>query len=393
MIPLRHPTAARSSSLRPLLLDPALDVEVASQSLDFVLPPELEAHEPPEERGIQRDEVRMMVSSRGSDDILHTRFNALPDLLSAGDVIVINTSGTMAAALQGWRETGEKIEFHLSTRLPGGIWTVELRRLGEAGTVPLSDDLRGERISLCGGGVATIHAPYIGDRSGVSPYQSPSTPMEHYRLWSATLELPLPLAEYLAHYGFPIRYGYITRPWPIDYYRTTFQTEVGSAEMPSAGRPFTPEVITRLVAQGVIVAPMLLHTGVASPEEHEPPYEEYYRIPRSTAAIVNRALQEHRRVIAVGTTVVRGLESVVDDRGLLHAGEGWTRLVIAPGDRVRSVSGLLTGLHEPRASHLAMLEAVGGREQLERSYREALREKYLWHEFGDVHLMSYAPTT
>jgi S-adenosylmethionine:tRNA ribosyltransferase-isomerase len=162
---------------------------------------------------------------------------------------------------------------------------------------------------------------------------------------------------------------------------------MGSAEMPSAGRAFTPELIARLVARGVQFAPLILHTGVASLEDHEPPYEEYYRVPLETARLVNAARAAHRRVIAVGTTSVRALESVTDEAGTAHPGEGWTRLVITPERGVRAVDALLTGLHEPRASHLAMLEALAGLGHLQLSYGEALRQGYLWHEFGDLHLI------
>ncbi len=157
--------------------------------------------------------------------------------------------------------------------------------------------------------------------------------------------------------------------------------------MPSAGRAFTPELITRLVAGGVQVAPLLLHTGVASLEEHEPPYEEFYRVPPETARLVNAARERGKRVVAVGTTVVRALETVADPDGTAHPGEGWTTLVIGPERGLRAVDALLTGLHEPRATHLAMLEALAGREHLRTVYGEALRERYLWHEFGDLHLL------
>jgi S-adenosylmethionine:tRNA ribosyltransferase-isomerase len=162
---------------------------------------------------------------------------------------------------------------------------------------------------------------------------------------------------------------------------------MGSAEMPSAGRAFTPELITRLVARGVQVAPLLLHTGVASLEEHEPPYEEFYRVPLETARRVNAARAAGKRVVAVGTTVVRALESVTDEEGGTHPGEGWTPLVVTPERGIRAVHGMLTGLHEPRASHLAMLEALAGRRHLEVAYAEALTAQYLWHEFGDLHLI------
>jgi S-adenosylmethionine:tRNA ribosyltransferase-isomerase len=157
--------------------------------------------------------------------------------------------------------------------------------------------------------------------------------------------------------------------------------------MPSAGRAFTPELITRLVAKGVQIAPLILHTGVASLEKHEPPYEEFYRVPPETARLVNFARAGKKRVIAVGTTVVRALETVTDAEGVTHPGEGWTRLIITPERGLRAATGMLTGLHEPEATHLAMLQALTGLEHLEITYGEALDQGYLWHEFGDLHLI------
>ncbi len=344
-------------------------------ALDFELPGELEAGEPPEARGLARDEVRLMVTRYSDDRVLHTRFRSLPEQLLPGDLLVINTSGTLNAALEVRRPDGSAAELHLSTRLPAGLWAVELRRPAERATQPLYDAAPGELLRLPDGGTAQLLAPYGGGPAG------------HVRLWLATVQTPGPLLAYLERHGFPIRYGYVRQGWPGGYYQTVYATEPGSAEMPSAGRAFTPELITRLVARGVQIAPLLLHTGVASMEDHEPPYEEFYRVPPETARLVNAARAEGRRVVAVGTTAVRALESVTDPAGETHPGEGWTTLVVTPTRGLRAVSGLLTGLHEPRATHLAMLEALAGRRHLRVAYAEALRERYLWHEFGDLHLI------
>jgi S-adenosylmethionine:tRNA ribosyltransferase-isomerase len=345
--------------------------------LDFELPRELEASEPPEARGLRRDEVRLMVSHRDDDRVVHSRFRDLGDFLEAGDVLVINTSATMNAAVEAVREDGTALELHLSTRLPAGLWIVELRQPAGAATEPFRHAAPSETLGLPEGAKVTLHAPYPQntDRG------------EGSRLWLSTLELPGPLDEYLDRHGFPIRYGYVGESWPLGYYQTVYATERGSAEMPSAGRAFTPELITRLVAKGVQFAPLILHTGVASLEDDEPPYEEFYRVPPETARLVNAARAAGRRVVAVGTTAVRALETVTDEGGTTHPGEGWTRLVVTPERGVRSVNAMLTGLHEPRSSHLAMLEALAGREHLRTTYGEALREGYLWHEFGDLHLI------
>ena len=345
--------------------------------LNFTLSSALEASEPPEARGLARDEVRLMVSHIATDQVIHTRFRTIGDFLAEGDLLVINTSGTLNAALPIQRSDGEQFELHLSTRLPTNRWVVEIRAYqDEQGktTRPFYHIQPDQTFTLPAGGRVKLHAPYI-------PGQSLP------RLWIASLDLPDPVHSYLAQYGFPIRYSYVKDGWPLSYYQTVYATEMGSAEMPSAGRAFTPELLTGLIARGIQVAPLLLHTGVASSESHEPPYEEYYRVPESTARLVNATHAAGQRVIAVGTTVVRALESVTDVRGQTHTGEGWTNVVITPQRGIHAVNGLLTGLHEPLSTHLAMLEALAGRAHLEITYGEALKQRYLWHEFGDLHLL------
>ncbi len=344
---------------------------VPLSALDFVLPRRFEAGEPPEARGLERDRVRLMVSHREDDHIEHVRFADLPDALQAGDVLVINTSGTMNAALPARREDGTQLELRLSTRLPAKLWTVELRKPRGRTTAPFREAETGEEIHLPDNAKVTLHTPYAFGS----------------RLWVASLSLPNPLDEYLELHGTPIRYSYVREDWPLDYYQTVYATERGSAEMPSAGRAFTPDLITRLVANGVQIAPLLLHTGVASLEDDEPPYEEFYRVPYATARLVNNTHAAGGRVVAVGTTVVRALETVADRSGEVHPGEGWTDLLITPERGVKAVDAMLTGLHEPRSTHLMMLEALAGREHLTLAYEEALREEYLWHEFGDLHLI------
>lgn len=353
-------------------------------ALDFQLPSEFEASEPPEARGLARDQVRLMVSRCGSNRVVHTRFRDIVRFLDAGDVVVINTSGTMNAAVAATRADGTALEVHLSTRLPAELWSVELRRPAEIATEPFYEGQAGEILSLPDGGTITLHVPY-NPAQRVAPLETAHR--SKVRLWLATLQLPLPLGDYLAQYGFPIRYRYVREQWPITYYQTVYATEVGSAEMPSAGRAFTAELVTQLVAMGVQVVPLVLHTGVASLEDHEPPYEEYYHVPASTARAVNAARAAGKRVIAVGTTVVRALETVTDESGETHPGTGWTDLVITPQRGIHAIDGLLTGFHEPEASHLAMLEALTGLDHLCLAYNEALENRYLWHEFGDLHLI------
>ncbi|MGH9046889.1 MAG: S-adenosylmethionine:tRNA ribosyltransferase-isomerase [Acidimicrobiales bacterium] len=339
-------------------------------ALSFELPATLEASAPPEARGLTRDAVRMMVGRRHDQSIVHANFSELPGFLEEGDLVVVNTSGTLAAELPATDADGHSLAVHLSTQLPAGLWTVELRRDGQAHFTGRP----GDELSLPDGGRVSLLTPYSVHDQGV-------------RLWVASLSLPEPWLAYLSAHGTPIRYGYVHGQWPITMYQNVYATEPGSAEMPSAGRPFTPEVLTRLIARGVQVAPVLLHTGVASLEADEAPSPEYYRVTPSTARRLNETRRAAKKVIAIGTTVVRALETVVDDRGSVSPGRGWTETVITPDRPVRAVDGLLTGWHEPEASHLAMLEAIAGRQLLEHCYREAVAGQYLWHEFGDVHLV------
>lgn len=365
-----YPTALTAIRPRDAGKKPTID------ALDFELPCELEAGEPPEARGLERDEVRLMVSYLNDDSVVHSRFRDLADYLNPGDVLVINTSGTMNAALRAVDEDGADFELHLSTRRADGTWVVEVRQLDGASTKPFYDGRSGQQFDLPGGGRATLEVPLNrGDN------EAPK------RLWVAQLALPDDLHTYLDQHGFPIRYSYVKQGWPGSYYQTAYATEMGSAEMPSAGRAFTPQLITRLVAKGIVFAPLILHTGVASLEDHEPPYAEYYRVPEDTAQIVNHARAAGKRVVAVGTTVVRALETVTNLDGRLRGDEGWTDVIITPERGITAVNGMLTGLHEPKATHLAMLEALAGRDHLRKTYDQALHKKYLWHEFGDLHLI------
>jgi S-adenosylmethionine:tRNA ribosyltransferase-isomerase len=349
--------------------------------LDFTLPTELEATRPPESRGLRRDEVRLLVSQastgrpymQGDDSIRHARFTDLPDLLQAGDLVVANDSATLPAALTARRvgdseadSAAESFALHLSTWLGRRNWVVEPRKVAVAAD---------EELALPGGGIARLLAPYQASQ----------------RLWIARLYLPLPVLDYLRRWGRPITYSYVQGEWPLAMYQNVYtrpaRGNLGSAEMPSAGRPFSHAVLERLHERGIGFATLTLHTGVSSLEAHELPYPERFAVPARTAAAVNAARADGARVIAVGTTVIRALESAADERGRVRPTRAWTDLVVTPERGVHAVDGLLTGFHEPRATHLAMLEALAGRAHLELVYRAALAEGYLWHEFGDVHLL------
>jgi S-adenosylmethionine:tRNA ribosyltransferase-isomerase len=337
----------------------------------FDLAPELEAASPPEERGIARDRVRMMVAHRSSGSIEHSRFDRIAGHLAAGDAIVVNVSRTLPAAVTAVSPRGEELVLHFSSPYPADerLWVVEPRLPAGAGTAPFRGLRAGDRLALPGGASIDLREPYLGER-----------------LWVARPRMVGSVESYLGRRGGPIRYAYAAGEWDIGAYQTIFGIEPGSAEMPSAARPFSGELVASLVARGVLIAPITLHAGLSSPERHEPPQPERYRVPAPTARLVNAVRGWGGRLIAVGTTVVRALETVATAGGLV-AGEGWTNVVITPERGVRAVDGLLTGWHEPRASHLQMLEAILGAELLERSYAAALDRGYLWHEFGDSHLI------
>jgi len=326
-----------------------------------------EADAPPEARGLRRDEVRLMVASRSEGRLVDTRFRELPRFLASGDLLVVNISATVPAALQALRADGTELELRLATPTPGGRWLVELRR----DRAPFAGGEVGEQIVLPGGAGATLLARHGRGR----------------RLWVADVRLPGPVVRYLGEHGHPIRYDYVPDEWPLEAYENVYSLEPGSAEPPSAGRPFTAELLTKLVARGVLVAPIVLHTGVSSLEAGETPYPERYRVPEKTARLVNAVHGWGGRVIAVGTTVVRALETVAAADGTVSAGEGWTSLVVTPERGLHTVDGLVTGWHDPSSSHIQLLRAAAGEDLLLRSYAAALERGYLWHEFGDAELI------
>jgi S-adenosylmethionine:tRNA ribosyltransferase-isomerase len=333
----------------------------------FALPEELAAREPPERHGSPRDKVRMMVVYRRTGEIVHAHFRDLPEFLEPGDLLVVNNSETLPAALPG-RLEGRAVELRLATPLGAEDWVVELRA---SDLSPFERPPIGGRIELPAGGYAELLARFeASDRLSV-----------------ARLTLGRPLEGYLRRHGRPIRYPYVDRAWPIDAYQTVFALEPGSVEMPSAGRPFGAELVAELVARGVHLAPVTLHAGVSSPERGEPPHPERYRVPAATARLVRSVRGWGSRSIAVGTTVVRALETVAAPDGTVGPGEGRTSLIVTPERGLRAVDGLLTGWHEPASSHLELLEAAAGPELLQRSYRAARARGYRWHEFGDAHLI------
>ncbi len=345
---------------------PTIDTSRSRRAFKFELAPALEASEPAEARGLARDEVRLLVTRRADDSSEHTTFTALPSLLAPGDLVVVNDSGTLPAALVATRGDGSSVPIHFSTQLDDEVWVVEPRKM---------EAQRGERFTLPDGGTVKLIARYE----------------DSMRLRVATVRLSADVHSYLERWGRPIRYPYVPDEWPIELYQTIFADRPGSAEMPSAGRAFSERVLEDLDARGIAVATITLHTGVASLEGHESPYAEWYEVTEQTARAINATRARGNRVVAVGTTVLRALESALGagpaEEGGVHASSGWTDLVITPDRAITTADAFLTGLHEPEASHLDMLEAFAGADHVRAAYGAALAGGYRWHEFGDLHLI------
>jgi S-adenosylmethionine:tRNA ribosyltransferase-isomerase len=374
------------------------------------------ATEPPELRGLRRDDVRLMIATAAG--IRHTVFYRLADQLRAGDVLVVNTSATVPGELDGSRN-GVAIVVHVANRLPDGTRVVELRTAPNA-AAPVLDGRIGERIGLPADAVVELIAPYPELRASeiarrrteeeraeaFFPRRETTTAVDSERdaraalrivgsspsgignrLWRGRITAPQSLSDYLREQARPISYGYLNGSFPISAYQTIFALQPGSAEMPSAARPFSAQLVARLVAQGVIFAPITLHTGLSSQEVGEAPQPEWFEVTEATAHLVNSSRTRGGRVIAVGTTATRAIESAAQPDGTVATASGWTDLVISPERPVRVVDGLITGWHNPEASHLLLVESVAGPELTQRAYDAAVAERYLWHEFGDSCLL------
>ena len=333
------------------------------------------AGSPPEARGLTRDGVRLLVAT--PDGVLHAHFSDLPGYLTPGDLLVVNTSATVAAAVPGRRGDGRPVLVHWSGRLADGTFLVELRT-GEPAVGRVTDAAAGETISLPGEAtVALLHA---------FPRRGPAAPARPGpRIWAAAVTGDVAALE--ARHGRPVRYNYVPGPWPLSAYQTVFARSPGSAEMPSAARPFTAELVTELISAGVLLATVTLHAGVGSLETGEAPLPEWFSVPPATADLVNLTRAAGRRVVAVGTTSTRALESAAVPGGRVRASNGLTELVISPARPARVVTGLITGWHDEGASHLDLLTAVAGTSLVRAAYQAAEQAGYLWHEFGDSCLL------
>ncbi|WP_256358475.1 S-adenosylmethionine:tRNA ribosyltransferase-isomerase [Bacillus sp. sid0103] len=341
---------------------------MATRALDFYLPEELNASLPPEKRGIRRDHVRMMVLDRVTGDINHDHFFDLAKYLEPGDLLIANNSRTIPAVLHAnWIRNSEligpNVEVRLARRCGEDLW----KALIVAAPVKPGDMLEFS---------ADLSAMVIAEK-GNSPLKIIEFTKKGMELFNSIYTL-----------GEPIRYEYIDQPWGLDYYQTIFASHPGSVEMPSAGRAFSWELIFKLKRLNIQLDFIQLHTGLSyllDDSYHQTPEEniEEYQISERTMERILQTKAAGNRVIAVGTTVVRALESAARN-GILS---GTTNLYIDSNFPIKIADGIITGLHEPQASHLDMLSAFVSEQHLLQAYNHAIEAGYLWHEFGDMNLI------
>ena len=341
--------------------------------IQFDLPQSLACPQPTEERNLARDKVRLLVTTN-QGQIEHSTFDHLPSFLKKGDVLVVNTSATIPAALPVALPGGKQGKLHISTKLGNRRWLIEIREITGNKTVRWHEGKEEMFFLLPSGAGVQLKQRFYKDNRLL-------------HLWVAEFNILQPMQAYLSENARPIQYEKLDHRYPLAYYQTFFSFHPGSSEMPSAGRGFTTRLIEGLLKKEITLVPIMLHTGVSSLEENESPYPEYMEIDPVSAATINLAKKQQRRIIAVGTTAVRAIETAADDDGRVHPYQGNTELFIDGSYRMKIVNGLLTGFHEPRASHLNMLQSVGGYEHISNAYSEAIKAGYYWHQFGDLHLI------
>jgi len=344
----------------------------------FHLPSALNADRPPERRGLARDRVRLLVLDRYTGNVTHTRFDGIAEYFEPGDLLVFNSSRTLPATLAGrLGHSRSAVEVRLTELLPDGTW-LALLLLQPA-------ILRGKDVLTKG-----LRLDFGRELSCEVLEQDQRIP----RLWK--LRFSKSGTEFLDsvyRIGQPVRYRYLSAPWRLSYYQNVYALQPGAAEMPSAGRAFTWRLLLQLRHRGVETAAITLHAGLSSyldndlDRQHLASEEEYW-ISEEAVAKIRRAKDSGRRIVAIGTTVVRALESIAaESGGEVRACHQYTQLRVTADYRLQIVSGLLTGLHEPEASHLDLLAAFVAPGMIYTAYNEAIEQRYLWHEFGDLNLI------
>lgn len=336
---------------------------------DFDLPPDRIAQAPAE----RRDASRLLVVDRATGALSHRVFSDLVEYVPAGDALVLNETRVFPARLLGKRASGAEAEVLLLTPHGGEekVWTALVRpgaKLKPGRTVEISDELSVEIVESTPGGERIVR-----------------------------LHTPLPLAEALDRYGevpLPPYVQHRATEEDRERYQTVYARERGSVAAPTAGLHFTPGLLAALEAKGVCIVRLVLHVGVGTfrPVETDDPAEhrmhsEWYHVPTEAAAALNETRASGGAIWAVGTTVTRTLETVTDEAGVVHAGEGWTDIFIRPPYRYRAIDHLVTNFHLPRSTLLMLVAAFAGYEMMMRAYREAIESGYRFFSYGDAMLI------
>lgn len=345
----------------------------ASTIVQFNLPDHLACPKPTEDRNLARDEVRLLVT-KGPDEAEHVEFSNLDSYLKRGDVLVINTSATRPSAFFISLPEERKGVLHLSTRLNAREWLIEIREIKGTKTIRWNEGTEKMTFSLPEDSFIRLKKKFYKDHRSLD-------------LWIAEFNTTHQPETLMTNHGRPIKYDKLDENYPLEYYQTLFSFHPGSSEMPSAGRGFTPALIEKLLNKGIVFAPILLHTGISSLEDDETPYPEYMEVSPLSALMINHAKDHGHRIVAIGTTAVRAIESAVNHVGKVRSYQGNTSLFIEENYDMKVVDGLLTGFHEPRASHLHMLQSLAGAEHIQYAYETAVAKNYYWHQFGDLHLI------
>ncbi len=333
---------------------------------DYHLPKELIAKYPKE----PRDSSRLLVLNRKTGEIEHKVFYQISDYLKEGDLLVLNDTKVIPARLFGELQSGAKVEVLLIRQVEPLTWEVmarPARKLKPGKRVFFDGELSAEVVKYLGEGRRLLRFKVEGRNTFMEKvYQLGHIPLPPYVEREDTEE-------------------------DRERYQTVFAVKEGSVAAPTAGLHFTKELLSKLKEKGVIIKNITLHVGPGTfkpvkteeVEEHQMDYETY-QIPSETALEVNRAKEEGRRVIAVGTTVVRTLESAADEEGKVKAGEGITNLFIYPGYKFKVVDALITNFHLPRSTLLMLVSAFAGRERVLNAYKEAVKLGYRFYSFGDA---------
>jgi S-adenosylmethionine:tRNA ribosyltransferase-isomerase len=375
---------APSDAPRRLDTTGALAPDHAVASYDFALPEGLIAQDPAPER----DASRLLVLDRRTGALEHRRFRDLPDLLLPGDLLLTNRSRVFPARLLGRRGGGGEAEILLVRRLAAHEWLALVRpgrRLRPGAVVDIAPGFAAEILP-------TPPASAVS-RSAGAPEASPG-PLRRVRL-HASPGTPDEAVDRHGHVPLPPYIRRSDRPGDLERYQTIYAREPGSVAAPTAGLHFTPALFDALAARGIETASLVLHVGPGTfrPVEVDDVREhrvdpERFTIPPETAAAFARARAEGRRIVAVGTTVTRSLESATDEAGRVRPGDGETSLVVVPGYRFRAVDALVTNFHLPRSSLLLLVSAFAGRERLLAAYAAAISHRYRFYSYGDATLIA-----